>query len=638
MPFTKPLVTAEKFQQIKREKFPSPGALMQIMRAARAMSGIQYNVTGHDCVDTAKSNIPGSGKKVSLDFLLRLSIQGTASERPAKISNLVLLDKPSNSVDTAATLMDTAEHLTARQSRSADDDPNSYGRILPQAGHMHQSMAFQDALKFCCWDACLDALAAESGLSAGMVENFRARKEYKTCLRLIRQCLVSMWIRVLDVVFDEGLILATDSDLRALLITPCATGGDARSLADVLQMLSDAAKTGRPVYGNFNTALKCNPEFFSRTLETIGTRIMAVVNDRAAAIDEPQLHILHNGCHAFLSCSLLVNVLCQSGRPAPAVWQLEFEATASKSILEAMYGPGGTCTNITGQSRFGSVEDDETLEMTGVRETKLSASAGMKESLRTSFFSSQRQVKLRIKLQQECRSVPFCEEGDETYGAEGENRGQKILTVDNLLASSPSWRRNECFREESSDYRQHRTWCVAWLSRTRSPEKAKRQREKTQYKDLLGASDLQRKQTAKEAKRKSGNRRVQLVKTSTQHISRQLLECSDILGSIDNRQSSDRSVPFLMQGYPPIPNTTDALSGHRQLARVAADSLLRVAAVHGLQSLEFHIDDPRLVPLKKSGVQAYRDSCRVSRSPQAESDESFQFSLSGKVPDDWGSK
>ncbi len=190
-------------------------------------------------------------EQISLDYLLRCSIRGSACGTPASIANLVILDRPSNDASTARQLMDEACKITTLQSKKCRDPAGAlrycvmtadnplfaqmqrimrdcpdgkrnevYKCILPQAGHMHQAMAFQDALKFCTWDSCLEALAAGSGLSPGMIDNFRSRKEYKTCLRFCRQALVALWIRLLDVCFEEGVLLCNDAMMQKIRDIP----------------------------------------------------------------------------------------------------------------------------------------------------------------------------------------------------------------------------------------------------------------------------------------------------------------------------------------------------------------------------------------------------------------------------------
>ncbi len=111
-----------------------------------------------------------------------------------------------------------------------------------------------------------------------------------------------------------------------------------------------------------------------------------------------------------------------------AVWQLEFEVVAPDSILEVLYGPGGSCTNITGSSAFGSVEEDEALEMTGVRATKEGASSATLDALRTSFFSSSKLLRTKQKLYSECRALGEHEEADEEIGRS--TSGQKRVLRD----------------------------------------------------------------------------------------------------------------------------------------------------------------------------------------------------------------
>ena len=112
-----------------------------------------------------------------------------------------------------------------------------------------------------------------------------------------------------------------------------------------------------------------------------------------------------------------------------AVWQLEFEVVAQDSVLEILYGPGGSCTSITGSSTFGSVEEDEALEMTGVRGTKEGASSATLDALRTIFFSTSKLLRTRQKLYSECWELAEHEETDEEIitgrsasGYEAQNR------------------------------------------------------------------------------------------------------------------------------------------------------------------------------------------------------------------------
>lgn len=147
-------------------------------------------------------------EQVSLDYLLRLSLKRSSCGPPASIANLMLLVRPSNDVETARSMMDEVCRITAEKSLASGDEEDKmrycamtadkplyaqmqrilrdcpdrmlsagYERILSLTSHMHQSISFQDAMKFFCCDAGMDALAASSGLSKGTVEDFHQRKE-----------------------------------------------------------------------------------------------------------------------------------------------------------------------------------------------------------------------------------------------------------------------------------------------------------------------------------------------------------------------------------------------------------------------------------------------------------------------------
>ncbi len=79
-----------------------------------------------------------------------------------------------------------------------------YSRIITLPGHMHQAIAYQDIIKFISWDSGLDCLAHGGGLSPSLIDVFRKKKDYKTTLRLFRQCAVTWMLRIIDVLFDDG--------------------------------------------------------------------------------------------------------------------------------------------------------------------------------------------------------------------------------------------------------------------------------------------------------------------------------------------------------------------------------------------------------------------------------------------------
>ncbi len=203
-----------------------------------------------------------------------------------------------------------------------------------------------------------------------------------------------------------------------------------------------AAREEGPVSAAFEKALQCNPLYFGAALERLGGNILDAVNEKARNLGDPNFTFFTTDVmQSFLAPSLAMYYISRAGQlrgrqevirhfmpylfttqktsyQLAAVWQLEFEVTAPVEVLKVLYGPGGTCTNITGRSEFGSVEDDEALEMTGVRGTKEGASAGTLDSLQTSFYSSARMLKVKDKLYAICRAPGEMDFQDEVIVAD----------------------------------------------------------------------------------------------------------------------------------------------------------------------------------------------------------------------------
>eukprot|EP00171_Calliarthron_tuberculosum_P016320 IDg16320t1 len=127
-------------------------------------------------------------------------------------------------------------------------------------------MAFQDALTFCTWESCLDTLAAGSGLSQGMINNFRSKKEYKNCPRLYRGAQVAIWIPFLYVCFEEGVLLCSDAFMENFGIFPQSEGSDQISLPSLTNLVQAAALEEGPLSAEFENALQCNPLYFGASL------------------------------------------------------------------------------------------------------------------------------------------------------------------------------------------------------------------------------------------------------------------------------------------------------------------------------------------------------------------------------------
>ena len=92
---------------------------------------------------------------------------------------------------------------------------------------------------------------------------------------------------------------------------------------------------------------------------------------------------------------------------------MELELTVPEEILEKLYGPGGSCTNITSTNVFGNVEDGKANEMTGVKVTKQGAAEGAYESLNVSFYSSHVLARARRKLKAVVRLNTTSYDGDD---------------------------------------------------------------------------------------------------------------------------------------------------------------------------------------------------------------------------------
>ena len=104
--------------------------------------------------------------------------------------------------------MERLEHEAPERERNPD-----FKNVPPLPGQMHQSMSLQADVKHIVYDAGMDSLAPAAGLSPGLVEVFRSKKEFKTNLNLFSEIAVVWAMRVLDVLFDEGDVSENDGDL-----------------------------------------------------------------------------------------------------------------------------------------------------------------------------------------------------------------------------------------------------------------------------------------------------------------------------------------------------------------------------------------------------------------------------------------
>ncbi len=98
---------------------------------------------------------------------------------------------------------------------------------------------------------------------------------------------MAFWIRVLDVLFEDRLLLPSDPMLRAFHIAPCAGDGTRKSLAEIMNFVRKAAKSDGPVSSEFEEHLRCNQDFFGRALESLGKKILDVMNAKASELGDP---------------------------------------------------------------------------------------------------------------------------------------------------------------------------------------------------------------------------------------------------------------------------------------------------------------------------------------------------------------
>ena len=101
-PETKPLFPRSPWRTIDLENFPNAEDLVK--RISSNTSPVRkFSIMFYGLVAMFRQNIlsKDDSEMVSIDYLLRLSLQGHCTGKPAVISNLLLLDQVSNSTETA---------------------------------------------------------------------------------------------------------------------------------------------------------------------------------------------------------------------------------------------------------------------------------------------------------------------------------------------------------------------------------------------------------------------------------------------------------------------------------------------------------------------------------------------------------
>ena len=185
MPATEPLISEKRWRCIDREKYPTPLDLVRKISSDTA-SVSSFNTMFYALLALFRKELmsPDETRMTSMDFLLKLAMKGHCTGQLASISNLVLLDKISNSHETALLLMTMMQKLENEQSAAVGDPEGAiryctmaadgplkaqmeriirdapYGErnpdfssILPLSGYLHLSMAMQDVVKQIIYDA-----------------------------------------------------------------------------------------------------------------------------------------------------------------------------------------------------------------------------------------------------------------------------------------------------------------------------------------------------------------------------------------------------------------------------------------------------------------------------------------------------
>ncbi len=331
---TPAIVCSESMRAVTRSRFPTPESFVQV--------SLQNSTVVRDSGIVVMSLVAAFGsnlismnpsKSVSLDRLLRVSLQGTACGVPAEIAHLVFTDAPSNSATTAALMLGEVLSVTKDHSRKASDQEGttryslvsgdqplyaqmmklvldtadgswnpSYNGIIPFPGMMHQHMALQDAVKYCAYDSCLDALAVSSGLSSGAIETFRGKKDFKTNVRFLRQCLCSLTIRVINVLFEDGTLDLDEDILSGLDVSPVAAVRDEStpSIASNKERVATLAQSKGPVPPGFS--LNMSPSFYGMGMYRIGVRMFDEIEKQSCTAEDPNF--------AFFGRELLLMLLC----------------------------------------------------------------------------------------------------------------------------------------------------------------------------------------------------------------------------------------------------------------------------------------------------------------------------------------
>ena len=122
MPQPGPLLSKRPFRKIDIEQFPTAkGLVTSLVNDVAPVKS--FNVMFLSLAAVFRRNLKTADPKnmVSMDLLLKMALQGRCTGQPALISNLQLLDRPSNDSDTAEYIMREMQRLVLHQSEQCGD-------------------------------------------------------------------------------------------------------------------------------------------------------------------------------------------------------------------------------------------------------------------------------------------------------------------------------------------------------------------------------------------------------------------------------------------------------------------------------------------------------------------------------------
>ena len=116
MPRARPIATAQQFRKISPRIYPTAESVAS--EAAEHSHTVNFfKIVNDALVAVYQRNIVATERKaqVSMEYLYRMSLQGSCSMKPASISSILLSDMPSNCASTAAYNIDELISLTYLQ-------------------------------------------------------------------------------------------------------------------------------------------------------------------------------------------------------------------------------------------------------------------------------------------------------------------------------------------------------------------------------------------------------------------------------------------------------------------------------------------------------------------------------------------